>query len=189
MATRIVQLMGGASTAEEAPPLPAGAERWGLNGLHFKKQAAKFDNWTRWFDLHNIPWIRQIRPETYEWYQQQTKPIVMWEHYPEIPSSEVYPIQAVQLYFNKEKLFLSSFDWMMALAMAEDFDVIDIYWFRMNANSRYTYQLPSALYWVGRARGMGITVNVHGKSNLNPDTKLYGYESVDFFEFAEKLKE
>jgi hypothetical protein len=187
--SKIVQIMGGAPTSQEAPPLADGVERWGLNGSHFKHNTYKFDNWTRWFDLHNIPWILQNRRDTYEWYKSQTKPILMWQRYPEIPASEEYPIHAVRLYFNRERLFLSSFDWMMALAIAEGFDQIDVYRFRLQANQKYGFQLPSAMYWVGRARGMDITVNIHGKSNLNVETPLYGYEAVDPFEFAAKLEE
>jgi hypothetical protein len=66
---------------------------------------------------------------------------------------------------------------MMALAIWEEFEQIDVYGFRMLA-PKYTFQLPSAFYWVGRARGMGMTVYIHGESALNPVNKMYGLEAT-----------
>jgi hypothetical protein len=176
-----VQLLGGAKTTDALAPIKPGQERWGLNSHFNHRFGGKVDDWTRWFDLHPKQHIKTVRPAAYEWYTKQTNPVYLIAHDPNIPAAAVYPLTDVQRTFytadGPERYFLSSFDYMMALALYEGFERIDIYWFRM-MNHHYAWQLPSAMYWLGRARGLGVTVVVHGESNLAPQNKLYGYETV-----------
>lgn len=178
---KTVQIIAGVPSTT-VPFLPEGHERWGLNNIHFAKRCAKFDNWTRWFDLHHKDHIILNRPGAYGWYTVQEKPIVMWAPDPLIPSSVAYPRVELQQFFSvngsPERYFLSSIDWMLALAIFEGFQHIDIFSVRMSSNEKYFFQLASAMYWVSRARALGITVLVHGESNLNPSNKLYGFEST-----------
>lgn len=175
---RTVQIFGGARTTESAPHAVAGIERWGLNGLAHKRFSGKFEGWTRWFDLHHKPHILATRPNTYEWYKKQTKPIYFWGADPNVPASKAYPRERVQHYFNSH-YFLSTLDWLIALALYEEFERIDLYWFKMHPSNLYAYQLPSANYWVGRAEGMGVTVSIHGESYIKHSSKMYGFETTD----------
>lgn len=179
---KTVQFIGGAISTVKVPSPKAGIERWSLNDCAFKtKFADRYAGWTRWFDLHHNPHILTRKHNTLEWFKSQTNPIYRWTVDPLVPTSVAYPLKDIQRFFNvngaPERHFLSTFDYMMALAIWEEFEVIDIYGFRMLA-PRYMFQLPSAFYWVGRARGSGTTVTVHGESALNPVNKMYGLEAT-----------
>jgi len=179
---KTVQFVGGGASTVGIPAPKPYIERWSLNDLAFKtKFADRYVGWTRWFDLHHDPHILTRKHNTLEWFKKQTKPIYRWTIDPGVPTSIAYPIKDIQRFYNvngaSERHFLSTFDYMVALAAWEDFEQIDVYGFRMLA-PRYIFQLPSALYWVGRARGMGITVNIHGESALNPVNKMYGLEAT-----------
>jgi len=188
---RIVQIMGGAPANEPTPSLPEGAERWGLNNLIIGRGAVplRFEGWTRWFDLHHIPHIQERKNSMYSWLCEQTKPIYLWAPVPEIPASIAYPLSEVQRHFNGERLFSSSLDWMLALAIYEKFEQIDLYGWRMGS-SLYTHQISSGQFWVDQAREAGIVVNSlshsalttaprQPKPILKPHHRMYGIETVD----------
>lgn len=156
-------------------PFLPDAERWGINDLAFLRYSGKFDDWTRWFDLHHHDRIINRRPQAWEWYCQQTKLVYLTEPHPSIPSGIAYPKQEVLDYF-KTKRFGSSFDWLMALAIKEGFNKIELCWCRMKDKAEYTNQVPTANYWFGQAEARGIQVKIHGESALQPNPLLYGYE-------------
>lgn len=163
----------GLSKGAAIPPFDPDAERWGLNRLMFTRYAGAFTNWTRWFDLHSTAHIQQHRPDAYDWYRSQTKPIYRWELDPALPGCCVYPRQRVA--DADERDFACSLSWMLALAIHERFDAIDLFWFSLDSGEHhYDYQIASARYWIGRARGAGITVRIHGDSPLKPSLPLYG---------------
>lgn len=118
----------------------------------------------------------RVRPHAWRWYKTIDQPVYMTKVHPEIAASVAYPWQTMVTHFGSRH-FLSSFDWMMAMAVFEEFERIDIHNFEMR-NPAYEWQLPSAFEWVARARSVGIAVVVHGESALNPSNKLYGFEAV-----------
>lgn len=64
---------------------------------------------------------------------------------------------------------------MFALAIADEFTDIDCFWFVCDDNEpKYRDQIASVRYWIGRARGAGIRVTIHGDSGLKPSLPLYG---------------
>lgn len=156
-----------------------GVERWGTNAVMFRRYSGVFDEWTRWFDLHRTPHILAQRPEAYAWYQQQdgSRPIYQWEVNPDIPGSAAYPRAAVQAYFDGDLDFWGSLSWMLALAIYEQFTDIELFWFVVD-RSQYGHHIPAARYWIGQARGRGITVRIHGDSELKPNHPLYGFETT-----------
>lgn len=172
--TKMVELVGGARSTEHLPQLSAGSERWGLNGHFHRRLGGKFDDWTRWFDIHPKSHILAKRPHAWEWYKAQTNPIYLIKPDPDIPTSLAYPLDQVRILGNQ---FVSSFDYMMALAILEGFDQIHVHWFRMDT-PKFEFQLSSARYWLGVAHGRGIPVTIHGESALHPTQGLYGYEWV-----------
>lgn len=155
-------------------------ERWAVNRLMFMRYSGEFDHWTRWFDLHSTPHIRAQRLEAYDWYGTQTKPIYRWEPDPHMVTA-LYPREAVQAYFGQdgvpERDFWGSLSWMLALAIYEQFEAIDLWWFPLD-QERHQDQLGSARYWIGQARGRGIRVTIHGDSALVPSGPLYGIETT-----------
>lgn len=179
---RCVELLGGGLTKGNVPAFHPSAERWSLNRVMFTRYAGVFDHWTRWFDLHPTDYIRRVRPDAYDWYCEQTKPIMRWERDPNMVSM-VYPRQAVQRFFadgTDEREFSGTLSWMMALAIFEGFDAIDLFWFTLDGTDPfYKIQIDSAKYWIGQARGRGVHVTVHGDSSLHPQPYLYGCEIID----------
>jgi hypothetical protein len=178
---KTVQLLGGHYSVIRAPII--GAERWSVNGLHFNFRTTPLeDSWTRWFDLHPLPYIKSSRPHAYAWYREQTKPIYLIEPDPSIPAAIVYPRAEIQEAFasngTPENFFNSSMDWMMALAIHEGFECIQLWGYRMD-RGEYHYQHPGMHYWIGMARGRGIEVTYPPISLFchTNEGKLYGFET------------
>lgn len=163
------------------PPFdPAAEERWGFNALMFVRYAGVFDDWTRWFDLHSAAFTPAKHPDRWAWYQQQTKPVYRWEVDPRLPSSVAYPLEAIRTFFadgELERDFHGSLAWMLALAIYEGFEAIDVFWCPMD-DAPHRKQVPSIRYWIGQARGRGISVRVHGDSAITAYEPLYGYETT-----------
>lgn len=180
---KTVQLLGKGETVGTPPVLLPGAERWGLNDLIYTRFAGDFDDWTRWFDLHELARIQARRPETYAWYQRQSKPIYLLERDPLMPSSVAYPSAEIQQAFGTidrpERCFRSALDWMLALAIWEGFRRIDLCWFPLKPGWGFETpaQRESARMWIRRAIDRGIDVVIHGDSTLHEEYPLYGYES------------
>lgn len=162
-------------------PDPA-VERWGTNAVMFRRYGGQFDAWTRWFDLHKPEQIQARRPEAYQWCTEQDgrRPIYGWAIDPNIPGSVAYPRAEVQAFFSSdthhERDFWGSLSWMFALAISEGFTDIDLFWFVVDTH-QYGRQIPSTRYWIGQARGRGVTVTIHGDSELKPSGPLYGVET------------
>lgn len=159
------------------PPFDPEAERWGLNALMFTRFAGTFTDYTRWFDLHGTGHILTHRPDAYRWYAEQTKPIYRWRPDPALPTCLMYPRECVQAYFHGDRDFAGSLSWMLALAIYEGFEAIELFWFPMDDDA-HRRQVASARYWIGQARGRGIAVTVHGDSALTPSGPLYGIETT-----------
>ena len=178
---RKVEILGGGWSKGVVPSFdPLAEERWGFNALMFTRFAGTFDDWTRWFDLHNAEWTRTRHPDRWAWYQQQTKPIYRWEQDPALPSSVAYPIDEVRAYFadgGLESDFGGSLCWLLALAILEGFEVIDLFWCPHD-DALHRKQVASIRYWIGQARGRGITVRVHGDSALTDFGPLYGIQTT-----------
>lgn len=178
---KTVQILGAGWTWGDVPPLNPDAEIWGTNNVMFARYGGECDQWTRWFDLHPSAHIQARRPAAYQWYRQQTKPIYQWDVNPDIPGSVAYPRDRIQAFFSEpgreERDFWGSLSWILALAIAEGFEQIDLLWFAL-MNDEYTKQIPSTRYWIGQARGRGIRCTVHGTSMLNPQGPLYGCEAL-----------
>ncbi len=174
---RKVELLGCGRTQGVVPAFDPQAERWGMNRLMILRYGGQFENWGRWFDLHTTPQIQARRPEAYRWYQAQTKPIYRWEIDPDVPASVAYPVAAVWEAFPESTMeFRCSLSWMLALAILEGFEEIDLFWHTLY-DDEHRRSIPSILYWIGMARGRGIAVTIHGDSALVPDGPRYGLET------------
>lgn len=167
-----MELLGCGFTMGTVPSFNPAAERWGMNNLMFMRYSGHFDDWTRWFDLHASSHIVHRRPDAYDWYGAQTKPIYRWALDPHHVTA-VYPREAVQAFFGNETDFAGSLSWMFALAIYERFDSIDVFWCPMD-DHEHGEQVPSVRYWIGQARGRGVRVRVHGDSALTPSRPMYG---------------
>ncbi len=100
-----------------------------------------------------------------------------------IPGSEPYPFLDIMDYFhlNAEhvRYFTSSFCFMMALAIYEEFDEITLLGWEMSSKEEYGNQKAAAEFWIGVAIGKGIKIWLPQDCKLLGQTvQLYGYEKV-----------
>lgn len=85
--------------------------------------------------------------------------------------------------------FTSTLAYMLALAIYEGFDRIEIYGCELETGTEYQFQRESFATWVGFARGRGIVVD--DKSNILR-APLYGYEgavAVEYEAFEQRIAE
>jgi len=178
-------------------------ELWTVNHAAIVKDMPKFH---RLFEIHKKDWyLRKEAPRSaiYEkWLEEQHDfPIYMQRKRKEVPNSVRYPLEEIVAELlpglvwvdaeGKEivrsKYFTSSASYMMALAIYEKFDVIEIYGIDMENNTEYGYQKPCMEFWEGYALGRGIKII---QRELCPlcYAPLYGYEEVPYVDAA-KLRE
>jgi hypothetical protein len=154
-----------------APWGEPGWEFWGLN------DAPSDDGWppveahTRWFQLHNPAYLAKHYPRgidelAAEWSRERGVVLYMDRHYPEYPESVAYPKADVEamLYRRWGEYHTSSFDWMIALAILEGFERIDLYGVEFGAFP-YTVGEPVSgraclEFWTGVALGRGTQLHV-----------------------------
>jgi hypothetical protein len=180
---KTVQFLGYAPNVRNAPAIP-GAERWCFNSYrtyHLRFPEAR-ETYTRWFDLHSKEHILKTRYQSYDWYKEQTKPIYLQEQQEDIPSSLAFPAEALMKHFGTpeapETFFTCSAAWMIALAIYEGFERIDVWGIAAASNdTEYNYERPCIAYWVGRARQAGIEVFLPPSVDIVTTQKLYGYET------------
>ena len=156
---KIVQMMGGAGSKTPVPVLPPNVERWGLNALiRMRASGGRFEGVTRWFDVHSREHIASRKEgDMWEWYRRAQVTIYLTKQYDELPTSVAYPLAAVQAAFGGTRLFCSGFDYMLALAMLEQFTEIQLYGFRL-VHPQYRFQVGSAAWWLKQCRDRGITI-------------------------------
>ncbi len=183
-----VAIVGYTPTRKYAPYRDPEWEIWGVNDL-FKFQAENdVVRWDRWFELHEYrsclskEKLDRCRDEFKKW----NIPVYMQKKHPDIPCSVEYPLQDVIDAYGD--YLTNSISYMVALAILEGFEEIGIYGVDMSTDSEYGHQRPSCEYWVGVARGRGITVNIHPQADLLKARFLYGYDSGKENEFCQKLK-
>ncbi len=136
-------------------------EIWGENEAHAFSFFKRAD---RWFQVHNTYWQRTAKRGIrghFDWLKKNEWdiPIYMPRRQPEILRSVEYPlldvcnklIGSIHRGTSGIKYFNSSFDYMLALALFEGYDHIEIYGFDMAGDNEYALQKPSAEFWIGVA--------------------------------------
>ena len=127
------------------------------------------------------------------WLQDnKTIPIYMMEQRPEVPMCRRYPIEGVGALLpesRRHKVFTSSFDFLMGLAIYEGFERIECYGFEMGSDTEYRYQREGAAYWIAQCDARGIELVLPENTALLKN-KLYGYEggSMIYRQDLERLK-
>jgi hypothetical protein len=112
-------------------------------------------------------------------------PVYMQEAYPEIHNSVRYPIEGVmedvfsRIKIGKKRVanLGSTIDMMLALAIFEGVERIELYGIEMLSGTEYNYQRTSAYGLMNFAAGRGIDVVLPAESNLITKLKLYGYDA------------
>jgi hypothetical protein len=176
---KTVALVGAATTScSLAPYGDLDVEIWAVNEEHAYKWMKRA---TRWFQMHKP---EKWRGYNVDWMKANTSiPIYMQFVYPEIPMSIEYPLQKVidRFFHNvhrkaRVRYLTSSFGFMMALALMEDFNRIEIYGFEMSEKEEYINQKACAEFWMGYALGMEVELYLPPKNQLL-EGDLYGYQT------------
>lgn len=180
---RTVALVGFSKRSNQAAyNLPPDVELWTLNQGHMHG----FPHIERLFDMHQWEFINDIHyfPDKKRGYHLEflkahhDYPIYMLEAYPDVPSVVRYPIEKALLLAGKYRKFTSSLCYMIAAALLEDVDRIEIYGFDMDEGTEYSYQREDAWKWIEYAEGLGIVVYIDPGSGLLVKRMMYGYEGL-----------
>lgn len=89
-----------------------------------------------------------------------------------------YPLEQVQAklpYARQRKVFSSSFDFLMGLALMEGYRRIECYGFEMGSDTEYRYQREGAAYWIGQCDARGVELVLPENTALLRN-RMYGYE-------------
>ena len=139
----------------------APAEHWGL------PWDPMYPRYTRLFEMHDRElferrgqgYVDQLTGETFA-------PIYMHQLHDDIPNSRRYPFYEVCTRQGIGDYFNSSIAYMLALAIAERFDRIELYGVDNAKGEEWGKERPCNEYLIGLARGRGIDVWIHPDSAL-----------------------
>lgn len=131
-----------------------------------------------WFELHRWepgqPWFS---PEYVQWLGKRECPVFMAEVRPEVPRSEVMPVDALVAKYGPY-FFTSSLAWMFACALEAGATKIALYGVDMAANDEYGDQRSGLHYFGMLAAAMGVEVGVPPESDLFRPRPLYGVDEI-----------
>lgn len=193
-----VAIVGCSQSKGLAPFNDPSFEIWGVNNLYPHVPRA-----TRWFEIHYISqengkFLRREEPEFRgqpigqyleqlgQWAQQHECPVYMQQVWDVVPTSIVYPLEKTLADFGG--YFTNSVSYMIALAIAEEFEEIHVYGVDMAIDSEYHHQRPSCEYFLGLAAGRGIKIYVPSEADLLKTRFLYGFQEPKKLAWDKKLK-
>jgi len=185
-----VALVGFAEPSRElARGVADDVEIWTLNrAWHFN-----FPRIDWLFELHTLDYLGDPNNQDtrgaaesgykthWDWlHEKHDFPIYMIEAYPEIPGAVRYPLESASEVYHGlgRNVFTSTFDFMIALAIAEKYERIYIFGFELATSTEYDYQRMGGHLLIGAALGRGIEIVLPPDSQLIPKMKLYGYEGA-----------
>ena len=177
-------------------------EYWSLNHV-FLLDGLNIPRVDRLFELHKRTWYlrgEQQKSKKYSKWLKKEHPFPIYMQEAElnpklIPSGVRYPLEEIckellsglvrvdkdNMETIKEMYFTSTVAFMMALAIYEKFDQIELYGVDMDSDTEWGYQKPCGEFWVGIALGRGIKVIVPEPSSIC-SAPVYGYEVVPYID-------
>lgn len=204
---RKVAIVGTAETKMQAPYNDSSFEIWGVNNLYPHIPRA-----TRWFEIHDISFdgknylrrgsadFRGQNVSDYlinmgQWTAKQNCPVYMQQKWGNlIPTATEYPLKEILEYF-PNKYFTNTVSYMIALAIMEDFDEIQLFGIDMAVDTEYNHQRPSVEYFLGffdgvrKAKGKSNVVYIPPQSDLLKTRFLYGFEENQQTAWEKKIKQ
>lgn len=184
---KTVALVGSAvHTAPWAPFGEEGVEIWSFNELHGLPWMRE-EYVSAWFQVHpKWSFTKDEKYNHWDWLQKEHPfPTNMQIVYDDVPSSVKYPLSEIQNKlvniergeFPIKKLFTSTFNYQMALALDRGFERIEIYGIELILEGEYSHQREMMAYWMGKADGMGVEVWIPEQCSLLV-APLYAYEEI-----------
>lgn len=187
-----VAIVGFAAATRERVYESEADEIWSLNMLHSSPvlRSTFALNIHRLFELHPVwmlrtPWYLPSGHDHWRWMTRikHHYPVYMIAAHPDVHNSITYPLDAVcddllpNLTRQNERVayFTSSMCYMVALAIHERFERVEVYGFEMGSDTEYVYQKAGGEFWLGLALGRGVDVCLPGGTRLLR-ARLYGFE-------------
>lgn len=193
-----VAIVGCSESRDMAPFKDESFEIWGVNNLYSLIPRA-----SRWFEIHLIENdgskfmrrgsvdFRGQKVDDYlaglaEFAEKHKCPIYMQQKWDSLPTSEVYPIDAMVKKYGS--YFTNSVSYMLAMAIEEGFDEIHVYGVDMAVSSEYHHQRPSCEFFLGVAAGMGKKIYIPAEADLLKTRFLYGFQETENFAWTKKMR-
>lgn len=194
---KTVALVGSGATTMYAVKDSKADEVWSLSWMYdqtiYPDVLPRMD---RMFELHPF-WYFQLSDKTelinhWRWMQQEHDYPVYIQKEEEgvtIPSGVVFPFDDINddLFggrllslmpdgtYEEDLYYSCSISFMVALAIYEKFDAIELYGMEMQTTTEYKYQVPGANFMTGLAVGRGIKI-IRPKNSTFARGALYAYE-------------
>jgi len=193
-----VAIVGFANGRDKAPFDNPDYEIWTVNNLHqfVPRQDRMFEIHQRWTwdgQLHGKPADEHVK-----FMQTCGIPVYNCQVFDDIPTSIRYPIELMTEEFgmqragfsnpnHKDGYWTNTISMMIALAIYEKFDVIEVYGVDMAVGTEYNEQRPSCEYYLGIAKGRGIEVKIPAECDLLKSRFIYGFEDEKIHAWQEKV--
>jgi hypothetical protein len=182
-----VAILGFAPSHVEAPFGDPSIAIWTMNFHH--EQVARTD---AIFDLHDWAVIAGEDGGAHvQSLAAATCPVWMQAAHPEVPTSRAYPLAQMKARYTLPHAdlpyFTNTASYMVALAIEDGYEEIQLFGVDMAADTEYGSQRPSCEFFLGVAVGKGIRVVPHRLSDILKTAFLYGYEDQRRDWFREKL--
>ncbi len=212
---RTVILCGFAGNSRHLAPYDRrNAEVWGLNEAYnhdFMKNSKGEFRVDRWLQMHRYEdWSRRNNPNDKrhpEWMRSEHNyPIYMQQKWDDVPNSVEFPLEAIDNEFfqnlmviteegkevnwleaHEHGYYTSSFAWMIALALHEGFERIEVWGFNMGSQSEYLYQAGSGAFWMGYCLGRDVQLVFPERTPLLLGN-MYGYEFSQIMQIPDMEK-
>jgi len=197
-------IVGFAGTRDQAPFNNPDYEIWTVNNLHkfVPRQDRIFQVHQRWEwtpGYGNPAEHGVITEDHLEFLKTCGIPVYTVEKFKDIPTSIRFPIEEMTKEFgvartghenpdHKDGYWTNSISMMIALAIYEKFDVIEIYGVDMAVSTEYLEQRPSCEYYIGIAKGRGIDVRLPAECDLLKTRFIYGFETEKIDAWKKKVK-
>ncbi len=160
--------------------VPEKGEIWGLNDM-----CLKMKNLTLTFEIHDVDTMldETVRAEgLVKSFKEEIKainklniPVIIQKEHKAFPNGVVFPMNEMPSYY-----FTSTVAFMIAYAIYEKVDSIDVYGVPLFTEEEYTFERPCVEFWLGYAMGQGIKVTVHKPSYLLSSAPNYGIYAYDW---------
>ena len=164
-----VCILGTAETMKEAPFEDDDLEIW-AHAMCINRQPQNLKRWDLMFEMHQPhKWLHRV-----DELNTGGKPVIMQQHYDEVPASEAYPLDEVLSHFRR--YFTNSISQMVALAIIRGYSEIALFGVHLATDSEYAYERPNLEYFLGQAEARGISLWIPEDAYMLRAGHLYGYE-------------
>lgn len=167
---------------------PYNSEVWAVGKmLMLNPSPKKVDRLFNMDDIDHLLMIRRgvfSRDAYIKAINERRVPFYSVRTYEDIPQSVEYPLREV---VEKVKVpyFENSIAYMIALAIVEGYEQIDLYGVAQMGAHEYVKERGCVEYWLGVAAGLGLAVGIHTHSLLLRGTSEYMY---GYMQTREELK-